>query len=258
MPSTIQPRINRIIAASMLAVGILLLVAASFYASSIAAIIGLALAFWGAILLYITPSRHVPLEIVAPVAASTLMNIEKLLTKLNLNGKGIYLPPKYLKDFESSLVFVPQRTTQQAPKLEEIHEDKLYSDNSNAAYLTPPGLGLSKLFEKHLGTSFTKTDLNFIREKLSRLLVEGLEIAENAEVNVQGNTVIIELTNHIFNELCEKTRELPKTHEQLGCPLSSAFACALAKATGKPVTIEKEENTKETGNTKISYTLLEG
>jgi len=42
----------------------------------------------------------------------------------------------------------------------------------------------------------------------------------------------------------------------MGCPLCSAMACALAKATGKPVTIEKEMQNLD-GSTRIQYKLLE-
>jgi hypothetical protein len=251
-----QFRINRIMAYAMLVAGIVLLATSFFYTSVISAIIGLCLTFWGAILLYIAPTKHIPLEIMGSVAISTLKNVEKLLARLGLDGKGIYLPPKYLKDFESSLVFVPQTTRQQPPKPEEVNEDALYSGNPSSVSLTPPGLDLSRLFEKRLGTSFTRTDLKFVREKLPALLVEDLEIAECAEIRAQGSTVIAELENHIFTELCESTRRLPKTHEQLGCPLASAIACALAKATAKAVVIQQELNQAK-NKTTITYLLME-
>jgi hypothetical protein len=64
------------------------------------------------------------------------------------------------------------------------------------------------------------------------------------------------MNNHIFEDLCKETRKLEKTHETIGCPLSSAFACILAKATGKPVTIEKEETLPD-ATIRIQYTVLE-
>ena len=45
-----------------------------------------------------------------------------------------------------------------------------------------------------------------------------------------------------------------KMSESVGCPLCSALACALAKATGKPVTIENEEQDGKT--TKIQYRIM--
>ncbi len=79
-----------------------------------------------------------------------------MLTSSKLNEKGIYLPPKYLKDFKSSLIFIPSKANQTLPKQEEIDEEKLYSKKQGRISFTPPGLAPSKLFEKELGTSFTK------------------------------------------------------------------------------------------------------
>ena len=245
------------LASTILILGLISLAASAFYASSILAFIGLGLTFWGALLLYITPTRYVKLDLLNAIAPSTLANIEKMLTSSKLNEKGIYLPPKYLRDFESSLIFIPSKANQTLPKPEEIDEEELYLKNPRGIFLTPPGLTLSRLFEKELGTSFTKTDLNYIQNNLPKLLIEEMEIAENVEVITENNLITIEITNHIFNEICEETRKLQKTHEAMGCPLSSAIACALAKATGKPITILKEEQTQDGKTTKIQYRLLE-
>jgi hypothetical protein len=248
---------TRMVASTILILGLISLAASAFYASSILAFIGLGLTFWGALLLYITPTRYVKLDLLNAIAPSTLANIEKMLTSSKLNEKGIYLPPKYLRDFESSLVFIPSKNNKTLPRPEQIDEEKLYSKNPDGLFLTPPGLALSKLFEKELGTSFTKTDLNYIQNNLPKLLIEETEIAENAEVITENNVIIVEVTNHIFNEICEETRKLQKTHEAIGCTLSSAIACALAKATGKPITIEKEELSEDGKTTKIQYKVLE-
>jgi uncharacterized protein YuzE len=252
-----QFKINRMIAYAMLAFGFISLAASAFYASPILAFIGLGLTFWGALLLYITPTRYVKLDLLDAVAPSSLVNIEKLLVDMKLNEKGIYLPPKYLKDFESSLIFIPSKASRTLPKPEEVDEEKLCSKNPDGLFLTPPGLALSKLFEKELGTTFTKTDLNYIQNNLPKLLIEDTEIAENVEIELKNNSITIEITNHIFSEICEETRKLSKTHEAIGCTLSSAIACALAKATGKPIAIENEELSEDGKITKIQYRIVE-
>jgi uncharacterized protein YuzE len=248
---------TRIVAFSILILGLIALAASAFYNSSILAFIGLGLTFWGALLFYITPTKYVKLELLNAVAPSTLANIEKMLTSSKLNEKGIYLPPKYLRDFESSLVFIPSKNNKVLPKPGEIEEEKIYSKNPEGIFLTPPGLALSRLFEKELGTSFTRTDLNYIQNNLPKLLIEDMEIAENVEVEIKEDLITVEITNHVFSEICQETRKLSKTHEAVGCPLSSAIACALAKATGKPVTIEKEELSEDGKTTKIQYRILE-
>jgi hypothetical protein len=253
-----QFRLNRIIAFAMLALGIVFLALSAFYNTVIAAVIGLGLAFWGAILLYVTPSKHVALELLNATVTSALSNSERIIAASKANGRGFYLPPRYLKDLESSLVYISPNTEQTLPPPGEIDEDELYQKKSKGICLRPPGLALSKLLEKELGTSFTRTDLNIVQDKLPKLLIEDTEIADNAQVKIENASIIIEITNHVLKQVCRETRNLPRTHQLMGCPLSSAIACALAKATGKPITIENEEETPDEKITKITYRLLEG
>ena len=85
-----------------------------------------------------------------------------------------------------------------------------------------------------------------------------MELAEKAEIQIQGNTVTVEITGSVLDEICRQTDSQPKTHKQVGCFLSSAIACALAKSTGKPVTIQNETRNQETKTTQIEYEMLEG
>jgi hypothetical protein len=254
-PKTIAGRLGT--AEVMLTFGIVSIVISIFITSSILVFIGLGLTFWGALLRYVAPSEQASLRLLTATAISTLADIEKLLTDLHITAKGIYLPPKNLKDFESSLVFIPSKAQQPLPTREEADETTLYSRNPEGLLLTPPGLALSKLLEKELGTSFTKTDLSLVQERLPKLLIEDTEIAETTEVKTENNTVTIEITNHIFSGLSRETAKLTRTRESIGCPLSSALACALAKATGKPITIENEQESQDGKTTRIQYRILE-
>lgn len=239
----------------MLVLGLVSLIGSSFSGSYVPAFIGLGLTFWGALLLYLTPTKYVNLELLNATASSNLANLERILSSNETSGKGIYLPPKRLKDYQSSLVFIPRKSDNPLPEPEETDQKKLHSENAGGILLTPPGLALSRLLEKKLGTSFTETDLPHLQKRLPKLFEE-LEITKNLSIQVEDNTVTIEVTNHIFKDLCEETKKLPKTQEAVGCPLSSAIACALAKASGRPVTIEKELQNLD-GSTRIQYRLLE-
>jgi hypothetical protein len=148
---------------------------------------------WGAILLYITPTKHVKLELLSAAAQSNLPNIEKVIANAQLNGKAIYLPPKYLKDPESSLIFVPSNADQPLPRPEEVDEENLYSENPRGMFLTPPGLALSRMFEKELGTSFMRLKLYSLQTyHLPRLFIKKLKIAEDMrplDVEAENNMV---------------------------------------------------------------------
>jgi len=246
---------NKAIALIMLSLGPVSLLGSAFYSSYVAAFTGLGLTFWGALLMYLTSSKHVRLELLTATASSALSDIERILANTELDMKAVYLPPKHLKDYESSLVFIPSKPNGALPKPEETSEINLYSENAKGLFITPPGLALSKLFERKLGKSFSTVDLAEMQRALPKLFDE-LEITKNLSFQVEGNLVSIETGDHIFKDLCAETRKLQKTHETVGCPLSSAIACSLAKASGKPVIVEKELLNLD-GTTRTTYRLLE-
>jgi hypothetical protein len=62
-------------------------------------------------LLYLTPTKYLKLELLNATASSSLANVEITLSYTETRGKGVYLPPKRLKDYQSSLVFIPRRPT---------------------------------------------------------------------------------------------------------------------------------------------------
>jgi hypothetical protein len=235
----------------MVLLGTGLVVVSAFSASSFLAILGVAIIFWGVILLNVTPSKHVPLTWLNASAEAAAANVERLISELNLSERGVYLPPKNLKNTESSLIFIPKTPKTPLPTPDETNEE-------TGAFITPPGWALSHLFEEELGFSFTKTNLAHVQISLQKLLVEDLELAQNAEIQIQGNMVTLEITGSVLDEICRQTDSQPKTHKQVGCLLSSAIACALARASGKPVTIQNETCNQETKTTKIEYEILEG
>jgi hypothetical protein len=50
---------------------------------------------------------------------------------------------------------------------------------------------------------------------------------------------------------------LPNLFNNLGCPLSSAIACVLAKATGKPIVIENLQASENGKDISIEFRILE-
>lgn len=226
------------------------------YNSSLLAIIGLSIFFWGAISLYIKPVRHTTLTLLNASTTSNLKNIERILTETNSTQSGLYLPPKYMKDLESVLLYIPKNTSQSIPKSNEIKQKELILSTKNGIILTPPGLALSNLFEKELGTSFLKLDLFQLQLKLPKILIENLEITRDAEIKIEDDKITLRITDNILDDLCQETRKLPRTHKIIGCLLSSAIACALAKTTGEIITIQKEEQNPR-NETVIHFKLLE-
>lgn len=250
-----REHINRVIALMMLVLGLVSLLGSAVYNSYVAAFIGLGLTLWGALLLYLVPSKRVRLDLLTATGTSSFADIERILATSGSTAKGVYLPPKLLEDYQSSLVFVPTTAGTPLPKREEVDTEKLYSQKPEGIYLTPPGLALSRLFEKELNVSFTETDLKYLQKELPSLF-EKLEISKDTGITVDDTTVTIRIGKHIFIPLCEETAKLKKAFETVGSPLSSSLACVLAKVTGKPVVIQKEETTQDQTTT-IEYRMLE-
>jgi hypothetical protein len=239
----------------MLSLGLVALLVSAFSSSYIPGFIGLGLTFWGSLFLYLKPTKYVKLELLNATSSSALVNIEKILTNSETSLKGVYLPPNRLEDYTSSLVFIPGKPDQLLPTSKETDPQKLQSKNPKGLLITPPGLALSKLLEKELKKPFTETDLEEFQANIQKLF-DALQISKNVAIEIEGSIVKVQVENHVFKDLCDETRKLKKTHETVGCPLSSALACALAKVTGKPVTIEKEETTTDE-TTSIEYKILE-
>lgn len=267
---------TRLVSWFLLALGLIALALSIIYASSILAFIGLGLTFWGALTLYIASEKYVKQTLLDSTITSSLANLNQILTELKYQGKAIYLPPKYLKDFETSKVYISKNKNTKLPTPEEIQQqDKIFLKNPEAALIIPPGFSLSKLFEKTLGTTFTKVDSEYIQQNLPKLFIEDLEIAEDLEIRIEPHKVArkiadsasvtqlkndiihVKITNSIYKDMCEEARKLPHTCGTIGCPLCSAIACALTKATGKPIIIEKIQSSEDDKIIEANYRVLE-
>jgi len=244
-----QFKIISMFAYVMFTLGLISLAASALYASSVLVFIGLGLTFWSIILLYITPTKYVKLELLNAIAHPTPTYIENAMANVNPKGKAIYLPPKYLEDYESTVIFIPIKADQSLP---QTRDEKVAG-----MFLTPPGLALSELFEKTLGTSFTRTDLTYLQHNLPKLFIKTLRIAKDIDLLIESNTITIEIADHIFAEICQDTRNHQKIYESIGCPLCSALACALAEATGTPITIENIQPSADGTIIEATYRLLE-
>jgi hypothetical protein len=240
---------------SLLFLGLIALVFSAIYYSYVLSFVGLGLVFWGALFLYIKRTKYVKSDLLNVTSFSTLVNIEKLLTNTKANSQGIYLPPRRLQDYTSSLVFVPTKPNQPFPTTKETDAQKLEIKDPAGLLITPPGLGLSKLLEKELKRSFTETSIKDLETQLPKLF-DRLEITKYLSIHTEESKITVNIRNSVLDDLCRQTAKLEKTHKTVGCPLSSALACIFAKATGKSITIQAEE-TEPDETTTIHFKILE-
>ncbi|MCW4005720.1 MAG: hypothetical protein NWF04_03875 [Candidatus Bathyarchaeota archaeon] len=257
MPSLKNVRLPQIAEIVLVVVGIVLLLISSFDASSYLAIFGTAVIFWGVILFYISPSRTVPLTFVDAIVTSQFDNLERILLEFNSSEKGLYIPPKNLKNIESSLIFLPKKPQTSIPAMVDEGNGQLYSQHKDGLFLTPPGRGLSQLLEKAVAMSFTKIDLVSLKQTLPKTLIDDLALAQNIEISSEDDKVVVTLAGNVLSEICEQANSCPHTHNQVGCTLSSALACILAKVVGKPIVIHHEITDSRTKTSIMTFLIID-
>jgi len=267
-----------IVITTMLTLGAIAILASIIYTSSILAFIGLGLIFWGAILTYVKPEEHIKKTILEAALSPSHSTLHQVIQELAYRGNATYLPPKYFKNPETTRIYIPKLkgdTTLPTPEQIQEHEHKLFAQNPQGITIAPPGLQLSKLVEKSLGTSFIQTDLNYLQQNLPKPLIEELEVAENIEIQVQEEktgkktnveqttsqpksiTVNVKITNSIYANLYRETETPTQSLTSIGCPICSAIAIALTKASGKPVKIKQIQSSEDDNTTEATYEIAE-
>ena len=264
----------KVIGLTILILGAAGLITATIYSSSIPALIGLGLIFWGIILTYIQTDEYTKKTILNKTATALLTTLNETLETLEYKGKAIYLPPKYLNNPESTKIYIPKQETETLPPpdiTQKLETEPLHR-NIEGMLITPPGAELAKLIETTSKTSFLRTSLKDLQQRLPKTLVEDLEIVVDFEIQTVADREIEKTTEHLdathdeisvkfttdaYKETCKQATQLSTIYANIGCPLSSAFAVAFAKATGKPITI-KTQHTSEDGQTnETEYLVLE-
>jgi len=238
----------------LLILGLALIALAVYYEHNVSAFIGIALTFWGALLLYIKPTRFIRKEILDSTLVEPIKYIHELLNELEFNGTPVYISLGTLRGLRSATIYIPKSEQSQIPPDEELSREEAFMRNPQAVKLTPPGLGLSRLLEEELKTNFSTVDLQYLQYNLEKALVEGLEIAEAFEMEASESTVRVEVRGSIFDDVLEELDGL-EAHWRIGDPLTSAIACILARITRSPITIEKVERDPRKKSTYIIYKM---
>jgi hypothetical protein len=244
--------------------GVLALVFSILSNSNILAFVGLGLTFWGALFFFVRPIRYVESSLLDSTAISTYTTIDRIVKDLKFEGKSYYIPPypkevylpEYLKGLKETVVFISADDSGM-PSVEELAKSKFLLQNPNGICVTPPGLGLLAQFEKELKRDVTGLQLNELCENLPHLIVEDLQLAKDVEIKEEDNNVYLKIFDSTYKGIYTMDENLRSVHF-LGCPLVSAIACAIAKATGKIVTIQKDALSLDSQTIEVWYRFVEG
>lgn len=254
---------NRI-GAIFLAIGAFML-SASFVASSTAlAFIGLGLTFWGGLFLFIRPAKFVRSIVIESSLTGPYTTIDRIIEDLDYRGRPLYIPPylkdpslpKNLKGLKERIVFIPARDTSIVPAIEERTKKRFLVKNPTGICITPPGHGLTILLEKEIKTGFAKIGLEQLCEALPTIVVSDLELAREFEINRERDIIHVKMIDSVYEDLYSNEQDLKSIHS-IGCPLTSAIACALAETTAEAVTIVGDAVSPDLRTIEVWYQTLE-
>lgn len=245
--------------------GVLSLIFSILNDIQILAFIGLGLTFWGALFIFVRPIRYVRSSLLDSTAISAYSTIDRIVKDLKYKGKSYYIPPyprevylpEHLKGLKEMIVFISADNSSGMPSIEEMAESKFLLKNPKGICWIPPGLGLLTQFEKELRTDITKLQLNELCETIPQLILENFQLAKEIEMKTEKNQVHLKIFDSIYKGLYSREENLESVHF-LGCPLVSAIAGAIAKTTGKIVTIHRDRMSPDGETIEVWYHFLEG
>jgi len=249
--------------AAFLFSGVSLFILSVYYESQILALIGLGLTFWGALFILITPHRYVEGTLLDSAVISSYLTIDRIIKDLKYTGKGYYTPPypkdvylpEHLKGLKDMVVYVSAENEENMPSVTALAESKFLVQNPNGVLVAPPGLGLLTQIEKKANVDFTKTPLNELCELLPRSILDNVSLAKEMEMAIEENQVKLKISDSIYKNLYSSENNL-KSISILGCPIVSLVACAIAKAAGKPVTIQKQNISPDGSTIRVLYRIV--
>jgi len=248
----------------LLAIGALTLAGSVINTSTVLAFIGLGLTFWGALFLFARPVKFVKSTLLDSTAISSYTTIDRMIRDLSYKGKPIYIPPypkeaylpEYLKGLKEMIVFIPAEDIVAMPTIEEMAKKQFILENPKGICIAPPGYGLVSLFERELKTEFTQISIDELYNSLPTIIVNNLELAEEFEINPEKDLIHVKIVNSVYNDLYANEQNIKSIHS-IGCPLTSAIACALAKTTGKLIVVVKDLISPDSKTIEIWYQTLE-
>ena len=235
--------------------------ALSFLAnSSILAVVGLGLIFWGIIFALIKEENSVRKSLVDAAVISSTSALNAIIKELGVKGMAVYMPPQYLLKPGDNLVCLLKETESILPTVDEIRRHAVIAvpfDTGSAVVLTPTGNELTRLLERVLRTSLVEMNMNDVRDRLPRVMVENLEMVEKMEIEVDGESVVVKLVRPFLGGRHWEESSLSDSVRPSGNPLSSALACVFAKASAHPTIVKSWHLSADAETVEIRYSLLE-
>jgi hypothetical protein len=248
----------RLLSSILIILGALALFFSVIYTLLILAFIGLGLLFFGVTFTYVRSDEYVKKILLDATVSSQQATLKHIIQELQYEGHTVYLPPKYFRNPETQKAYISEQENGRIPESEEVqkNEQAFLIEKPPGVLFTPPGAELSKLFERTLGIYFTDVDLQYLMQNMPKLFVEDLEIAQDFEMEIEGDRIRVKMHDSVYNISGVESGESSSEYSTLDFPLVSAIACALAKTTNKPVIVEKVQAGEDGKDVAIEYRTI--
>jgi hypothetical protein len=248
----------------LLGIGAACLLFSYLWSSSILTFIGLGLALWGILIMYLSPSRHVRAELLDAVSSSMQKSIDALVSNMGYTGKAVFFHPKSLTGLGQGYVFIPHYTTSAITgngensnlKLEDLNLLPYSSESTvpqiylhpKGMFLAAPSQGMVDLIEKEIGINFALVSFDRVQEVLPKLLIEELNLVDDMSVEEEIGTgnIVARATGGPCTDICKLLGQETRLRNHLGCPLCSVVALVISKVKGKPVIVKETNATDNT------------
>lgn len=243
----------------LIAAGALSLIASYMSSSPILTLGGLGLVFWGVIMLYISPSKHVPEKLFGSLSLSMIKSIDRLVVSMAYRGRTVFLHPKHLKGLAQGYVFIPYDNLAMVniPTDEQLAEEKTIYNSPRGLLMPAPSQAIVKLIEEELDSNLAIVDLAYLRENLPKLLINNLKIIDGLSIEERPDSIRVSIVGSSAAELCRTVSKETLIGDHFGCPICSAFGLMISKVTGKPVCIQESKVDESIHTIITSYKIVE-
>ena len=243
------------IAYLFLIIGIIFLGFAIVHNHTILALTGIALTFWGALLLYVKPTNFIRKEIVDISIFGYVDNIQNLVDKFEFKGTPKYISPGTLKSLRKVFLYYPKSDSDTLPSDEALSDVRFFFTDPPAIKLVPSGHDLFMQLEKELRINFSSVDLEYIKTNLRKGIVDGLEIAKSFHLEYQESMVEVIINESIFDKVVKRLSTMVP-YPIIGDPLTSAIACIISSSTRHPTVIKSVEIDAEKKEIIATYEII--
>jgi hypothetical protein len=249
--------------------GVLSLVFSIMTQSQVLAFVGLGLTFWGALFFLVRPIAYVRGSLLSTTAITLYQTVDRIIKDLNCRGKPIYIPPypkevylpQHLSGLKETVIFIPADANQTTPSIEEMATSKFITKQPKGIILFPPGSSFLAQLEQVpridiMRTDITKMNLEDLCSTLPQIIIENFQLAKEIEMKTENNQIHLKMTNSVYKNLYRE--ENLKSIRLIGDPLVSAVACAIARASGKQVTIQAIDISPDSQTIQATLEVKEG